>query len=68
MYIVEQSNLTFFNQNFQYILERISSFELQTTTIANFKPHGLVDSLTPHPNRITFCSPIVDSDEITFCF
>jgi hypothetical protein len=46
----------------------ISSFELQTTTIANFKPHGLLDSSTVDFDGTTFCSPIVGYDEATFCF
>jgi hypothetical protein len=49
-------------------LEGISSFELQTTTIANSKPYGLLDSLTPSCNGATFCSPIVGYDEITIYF
>jgi hypothetical protein len=66
MYV--DSKTTFLNQNSQYVLEGISSFELQTITITNFKPHGLLDSSTFGSNGTTFCSPIVDSDEITFCF
>jgi hypothetical protein len=46
----------------------ILSFELQTTTIANFKPYGLLDSSTLGYDGTTFYSPIVDYDEITFCF
>jgi hypothetical protein len=41
---------------------------LQTTTIANFKPHGLLDSLTLGSNETTFYSPIVNYDETKFCF
>jgi hypothetical protein len=48
-------------------LGRISSFELQTTTITNFKPHGLLDSSTFSYDGTTFCAPIVGSDEATFC-
>jgi hypothetical protein len=47
-------------------LEGISSFELQTITIAKSKPHGLLDSSTLGFDGTTFCSPIVRSDEITF--
>jgi hypothetical protein len=46
----------------------ISSIKLQTTTIANSKPHGLFDSSTSGSNGTTFCSPIVGSDEETFYF
>jgi hypothetical protein len=47
-------------------LEGISSFELQTTTITNFKPYGLPDSSTLDFDGATFCSAIVNYDEITF--
>jgi hypothetical protein len=49
-------------------LEGISSFELQTTTIAKSKPHGLLDSSTPSFDGAAFCSPIIKYDEITFYF
>jgi hypothetical protein len=44
------------------------TFELQTTTIANSKPHGLFDSSTFGYDGITFYSLIIGFDEITFCF
>jgi len=68
MQILKQFNPTFFDPNSQYVLEGISSFELQTTTIANSKPHGMLDSSTLGSNGTTFCSLIVDYNEITFCF
>ncbi len=40
----------------------ISWFELQTTTIANSKSHGLLDSSTLGFDGMTIYSPIVDSD------
>jgi hypothetical protein len=45
----------------------ILSFDLQITTIANFKPHGLFDSSTAGSDGTTFYSPIIDYDEATFC-
>jgi hypothetical protein len=46
----------------------ISSFELQTITITNSKPHGLLDSSTLGFDGARFCSPIVRSNETTFSF
>jgi hypothetical protein len=45
----------------------ISSFELQKISIANFKPHQLLDSSTPGSNGTTFCSPSLNCDGVTFC-
>jgi hypothetical protein len=45
----------------------ISSFELQTITIVNCKPHRLLDSSIFGYNGATFCSPTLNFDGATFC-
>ncbi len=45
----------------------ISSFELQTIIIVNFKPHRLLHSLIFNYDRTTFCSRIVYFGEAIFC-
>ncbi len=69
MYVIlKQSNPPLLDWNSRFVLGGISSFDLQTTTIANFKPHGSLDSSTVDFDGTTFCSPIVGYDEATFCF
>jgi hypothetical protein len=45
----------------------ISSFELKTITITNYKQHRLLDSSTLGFDGTTFCSLIVGSNGTTFC-
>jgi hypothetical protein len=44
----------------------ISSFELETITIANFKPHRLLNSSIPAFDGAKFCSPSPSYDGATF--
>jgi hypothetical protein len=44
------------------------SFEMKTTTIANSKLDGLLESSTLSSDGTTFCSLIVDFDGVTFHF
>jgi hypothetical protein len=43
MSIIKQYNPPLLDQNSQYVLGGISSFELKTITISNSKPHRLFD-------------------------
>jgi len=47
-------------------LEGISTFELQITTIANFKPYGLLDSSTHGSDGAIFCFQTSKSAPIFF--
>jgi len=47
-------------------LEGISTFELQITTIANFKPYGLLDSSIHGSDRATFWFQTSKSAPILF--
>ncbi len=65
--IFKKINPPFINQNSQFILGVISSFELQIITIANFKPHKLFDSSIFNFDETTFCFSGLNFDGATFC-
>jgi hypothetical protein len=67
MYIKKKSNPPFFDWNFQFVLNVILAFELQTITIVNFNSHKLFNSLILNFDGVIFCSLSFNFDEATFC-